>query len=62
MTRKKIKEDNKKKKTGITIDIELMSIFEEYLKDNDIDNRSRYVEKLIEQDLEKKGIIINKKF
>ena len=57
-----IKEENKKKKTGFTVSIELLSIFEEYLNDNNIDNKSRYIEKLIEQDLERKGITINKKF
>lgn len=62
MARRKIKEENKKKKTGFTVSIELLSIFEEYLNDNNIDNKSRYIEKLIEQDLERKGITINKKF
>mgnify|MGYP003524545957 FL=1 len=35
---------------------------DEYLEEIGNSNRSRYVEKLIEEDLEKRGIKINKKF
>jgi metal-responsive CopG/Arc/MetJ family transcriptional regulator len=58
MARKKLEE----KKTGITVNIDLIDIMDEYLEEIGNSNRSRYVEKLIEEDLQKRGIIINKKF
>ena len=42
----KIKEEDKKKKTAVSVDIKLLTIMEEYLKENGI-KRSRYIEKLI---------------
>ena len=62
MTRKKLEDINKKKKTGITVNIDLIDIMDEYLEEIGNSNRSRYVEKLIEEDLQKRGITINKKF
>lgn len=63
MARKKLEDINKKKKkTGITVNIDLIDIMDEYLEEIGNTNRSRYVEKLIENDLQKRGIIINKKF
>ena len=60
--RKKLEDINKKKKTGITVNIDLIDIMDEYLEEIGNSNRSRYVEKLIEEDLQKRGITINKKF
>jgi len=62
MSRRKLEDINKKKKTGITVNIELIDIMDEYLKEIGNFNRSRYVEKLIEEDLKKRGIKIDKKF
>jgi metal-responsive CopG/Arc/MetJ family transcriptional regulator len=62
MGRNKLEDINKKKKTGITVNIDLIDIMDEYLEEIGNSNRSRYVEKLIEEDLQKRGIIINKKF
>jgi metal-responsive CopG/Arc/MetJ family transcriptional regulator len=62
MSRKKLEDINKKKKTGITVNIDLIDIMDEYLEEIGNSNRSIYVEKLIEEDLEKRGITINKKF
>ncbi len=62
MSRKTLNENSKKKKTGITTNIDLIEIMDEYLEDIGNSNRSRYVEKLIEEDLNRRGIIINKKF
>ena len=62
MSSKKLHVINKKKKTGITVNIELIDIMDEYLKEIGNFNRSRYVEKLIEEDLKKRGIKIDKKF
>ena len=62
MGRNKLEDINKKKKTGITVNIDLIDIMDEYLEEIGNSNRSRYVEKLIEEDLQKRGITINKKF
>ena len=53
--RKKIPDDKKKVKTAISIDEKLSEIFEKYLKDKNIQNRSRYIEELIRQDMNSRG-------
>jgi metal-responsive CopG/Arc/MetJ family transcriptional regulator len=60
--RKKIPEDKKKIKTGFTIDNDLLKIMDEYLDNLGISNRSKYIEKLITEDLEKRGKNIKKEF
>ena len=60
--RHKLPEEKKKKKTGFTIDTELLEIFEEYLKEVKISNRSKYVENLIRIDLQKRGKTVEKIF
>ena len=40
----------------------IIDIMDEYLKEIGNSNRSRYVEKLIEEDLKERGIKIDKKF
>ena len=52
--RHKIPDEMKKDKFTITIDEKLNDIVNEYLKSNDI-KRSNYIEKLIREDMEKKG-------
>lgn len=54
--RKKLNEDEKKPKIGITIDKDLDIILEKYLKDNNL-KRSRYIEKLIREDIKQRGLI-----
>ena len=44
------------------IDKELLSILEEYLEDNNISNKSKYIENLIREDFKKKGKNIDRKF
>ena len=61
MSRKKLKEEDKKKKTGISIDKRLLEIMLEYLDKNDI-KKSNYIEKLIYDDLLKRNIDIEKKY
>ena len=41
--RKKIPEDKKRVNANITIDSELFQILDEYLLDNNISNRSKYI-------------------
>lgn len=60
--RNKIPEDKKRVNANITIDSELFKILEEYLLDNNISNRSKYIEKLIREDFERKGKTIEREF
>jgi len=46
---------NKKKKLSLTIDEKLLDIFDEYLEEINISNQSRYIQKLIREDMEKRG-------
>ena len=62
MPRKKIEEDKKKIKTGITINVEIVEMMDEMLDDIGNTNRSRYIEKLIREDLEKRGKNIERDF
>lgn len=62
MPRKKIQEDKKKIKTGVTINSEVVEMMDEMLEDMGNTNRSRYIEKLIREDLEKRGKNIERDF
>jgi len=59
--RHKIPDEMKKDKFTITIDEKLNDIVNEYLENNNI-KRSNYIEKLIREDMEKKGNKIDRKF
>lgn len=59
--RHKIPDEMKKDKFTITIDEKLNDIVNEYLDRNDI-KRSNYIEKLIREDMEKKGKNIDRSF
>ena len=62
MPRKKIQEEKKKIKTGVTINSEIVEIMDEMLDEIGNTNRSRYIEKLIREDLEKRGKNIERDF
>jgi metal-responsive CopG/Arc/MetJ family transcriptional regulator len=62
MPRKKIEEEKKKIKTGVTINSEVVELMDELLIDIGNTNRSRYIEKLIREDLEKRGKNIERDF
>jgi len=62
MPRKKITEDKKKIKTGVTINSDVVNLMDELLEDIGNTNRSRYIEKLIREDLEKRGKDVSKDF
>ncbi len=62
MPRKKIEEEKKKIKTGVTINSEVVEMMDEMLEDIGSTNRSRYIEKLIREDLEKRGKNIERDF
>jgi len=51
-----------KKQTALSVDINLIEIMDEYLKEIGYENRSKYIEKLILEDLEKRNIKIDKNF
>lgn len=59
--RHKIPDEMKKDKFTITIDEKLNNIVNEYLESNDI-KKSNYIEKLIREDMEKKGKKIDRNF
>jgi len=61
MARYKLKEEEKKSKIGVTIDIELDKMMSEYLDEKE-EMRSRYIEKLIKEDMEKRGIDVKPNF
>ena len=58
---KRVNDEMKKDKFTITIDEKLNDIVNEYLDTNDI-KRSNYIEKLIREDMEKRGKNIDRKF
>lgn len=60
--RHKIPDDKKKKKSSITIDDELLDIFDKFIDDKNIKNKSKYIENLIRKDMEERGEKINKEF
>ena len=59
--RNKIPEEDKKIATAITINNDVIELMDEYLSDLNT-NRSRYIEKLVKEDLERRGIKIEEKF
>lgn len=59
--RHKIPDEMKKDKFTITIDEKLNEIVNNYLEDNNI-KRSNYIEKLIREDMGKKGKNIDRNF
>ena len=60
--RKKLTEDKKKKDINISLDKDLFSILDEYLTENNISNRSKYIENLVREDFEKRGKTIDRQF
>ena len=49
------KKKTKKKKLSLTIDKNILVILDEYLEEIDVSKRSRYIQKLIREDMEKRG-------
>lgn len=60
--RHKMPEDKKKEKMTLTIDEKLGGLFDKYLEDNDISNKSKYIENLIRKDMEENGKTIKREF
>ena len=64
MRKKKIlvPEDKKKEKTAVSMDTKLLDILNKYLEDNDIPNRSKYIESLVRKDMEARGKNVDREF
>jgi metal-responsive CopG/Arc/MetJ family transcriptional regulator len=62
MANRKKPTDKKKSKISLTIDEKIVSKLDEYLKDEEIQNRSKYIEKLVREDMEKRGKDVSKEF
>jgi metal-responsive CopG/Arc/MetJ family transcriptional regulator len=60
--RHKIPDDMKKEKMTLTIDGKVVELFDKYLEDNEITNKSKYIENLIRKDMENRGKEIINKF
>lgn len=60
--RYKIPDDKKKYKTGVSVDENLLEIFNNYLKENNISNKSKYIENLIRKDMEERGKNVDREF
>jgi len=57
--RKKLTEEEKKKKMTICIDEKLFNIFEGYMEEIGNKNKTKYIEKLIREDLISRNMIKN---
>lgn len=55
--RKKLNEEDKKRKLTITIDDKLYTIFEEYMIEINNTNKTKYIEKLIREDLISRNLL-----
>ena len=60
--RNKIPDDKKKKSFSVSLDDELLNIFNEFVNDKNIKNKSKYIESLIRKDMEERGEDIKRYF
>ena len=60
--RKKIPVEKHRRSFSITLNQELLDIFNRYVEEKNIKNKSRYIENLICKDMEKRGEDIKKEF
>lgn len=60
--RHKLPEEKKKKSFSLTLDEELLHIFENYLDTNKVKNKSKYIENLIRKDMNERGEDISVEF
>lgn len=60
--RKKLPDYKKKIKTGFTLNSDIIELMDEFLSEIGNTNRSRYIEKLIREDLKKRGKNIESDF
>lgn len=55
-------EDKKKRKISFSVNEKLLSKLDEFLEKEEIPKRSKYIEKLIREDMEKRGKDVTKDF
>ena len=55
-------EEKKKRKISFSVNEKLLDKLDNFLDENEIPKRSRYIEKLIREDMEKRGKNIEKEF
>ncbi len=55
-------EEKKKKKISFSVNEKLLSKLDEFLEKQEIPKRSKYIEKLIREDMEKRGKDVTKDF
>lgn len=58
MARLRMDDDKKKPKIGISLNKDLLDILNDYIEDINV-NRSKYIEKLIEEDMKNRGYDID---
>jgi metal-responsive CopG/Arc/MetJ family transcriptional regulator len=62
MPNKKKTEESKKQKLSISMNDKLLKKLDEFLDQEELGKRSKYIEKLIREDMEKKGKNVSKDF
>lgn len=62
MTKNKRQKESKKAKFSCSINEKLLNKLDEFLEENEILKRSRYIESLIRQDLKDRGFEIKRDF
>jgi metal-responsive CopG/Arc/MetJ family transcriptional regulator len=62
MPNKKKTEESKKQKLSISMNDKLLKKLDEFLDQEELGKRSKYIEKLIREDMEKKGKDVSKDF
>ena len=55
-------EEKKKVKISFSVNEKLLDKFDEFLEENEIQKRSKYIEKLIRDDMERRGRDVSKDF
>lgn len=55
-------EEKKKKKISFSVNQKLLSKLDEYLEKEEVSKRSKYIEKLIREDMEKRGKDVSRDF
>ena len=60
--RHKIPDDKKKVKTAVSIDDGLLEMLDKYMEDNNIPNKSKYIENLIRKDMEERSEEVKRDF
>lgn len=55
-------EEKKKKKISFSVNQKLLSKLDEYLEKEEISKRSKYIEKIIREDMEKRGKDVSRDF